>query len=97
MNKLAMDYTNRIIDNLYVDEQDELEMSHRLCLYYMIKVQLDFGAILLSQVIYESNFKVSMVMDHTKKLKEVGVIDETVMEGTYIYEVNLVAEETPCV
>lgn len=97
MNKLAMDYTNRIIDNLYVDEQDELEMSHRLCLYYMIQIQLASGAVVLSRLLYESNFNATMVQSHALKLKEMGIIDETVVDGIYIYEVNLVAEEMPCV
>lgn len=96
MDKKAIEYTNRIVDGLSIEQQDKLEMSHQLCLYYMIKIQLYSGVVLLSKVLYETSFNVGKITSYAQKLKEMGIIDETLVNGTYIYEVNLVSEETPC-
>ena len=97
MNKKAMDFTNRIVDGLPQKDQDDLEFSDRLCIYYMVKNQLDFGAILLSKLLDESNFNADMLMGCVEKLLELNIIDEIIVDKTVIYEVNLVSEETPCI
>lgn len=97
VNKIAMDFTNRILDSLSTWDRDNLEMSDQLCLYHMINIQLEHGAILLSKLLDESGFKVKLVTDCVKKLMELRILSKAVVNGMGLYEVNLLAEENPCV